>query len=127
MSNPKEKKTVYVHDPEQLLKHGITNRVVDSIRAYLSRESGKAVVFSPDARNQIKAIARQRAVVQDAKYAAIQTAFWHKKNWNPDFVASKADGKHFRILVPFASIAKPKKDKPAKDVKPAKTGKVAKK
>lgn len=64
-------------------------------------------------------MARTVAREQDDKFATIQTLFAHHKNWNADYVARKAEGKHFRILVPITKIAKPKTDKVAKAVKPA--------
>jgi hypothetical protein len=110
MSKPTEKKTIYT--PEQNLQRGITNRSIDCIRAYLTAESGKTVIFSPDAKLYLKNRVQELATHQDAKYAAVQTAFGHPKNWNVDFVASRAAGKKLRIFVPIKKV--PKVPKPAK-------------
>jgi hypothetical protein len=102
MSKTIEKKTEYT--PEHNLKRGITNRSVDCVRNYLSKESGKNVILSPESRKVIRAMLETIASEQDAKFNAVQTAFNHPKNWNADFVALHAHGKHIRVFTPIKKV-----------------------
>lgn len=98
------------------MKRGITNRSIDCVRAYLSNETGKTVIVSPDARVTLRAMLNDVALKQDAKFDAAQTAFNHPKNWNVDFVASRAHGKQIRVFAPIKKIVRAPKPVKVKTV-----------